>query len=90
MKIDCPCCGARDLREFTYMGDAQRMSPTLDAGFDSWAEYVWERKNPRGPHLEYWQHAFGCRQFLKVERDTATHQIHDITMVGPYAEGGEV
>ena len=29
----------------------------------------------RGKHLELWQHLSGCRQWIKVERDTATHEI---------------
>jgi len=24
---------------------------------------------------ELWQHIFGCRQWIKVERDTLTHEI---------------
>ena len=87
MKIDCPCCGARDLREFTYIGDALRKSPTLDADFDTWAKYVWERENPRGKHREFWQHTYGCRQFLDVERDTVSHEIHSAELVGPFGKG---
>ena len=29
----------------------------------------------RGKHIELWQHISGCRQWIKVERDTATHEI---------------
>jgi sarcosine oxidase subunit delta len=29
----------------------------------------------RGKHWELWQHLSGCRQWIKVERDTATHEI---------------
>ena len=29
----------------------------------------------RGKHLELWQHISGCRQWIKVERDTLTHEI---------------
>jgi sarcosine oxidase subunit delta len=31
--------------------------------------------NPKGPHLEYWQHVEGCRQWLVLERDTATNTV---------------
>ena len=87
MQIHCPICGSRDLREYTYMGDASREIPALEADFDRWASYVWERTNPRGPHQEHWQHSYGCRQFLKVTRDTTTHEIHDIILLGPFAQG---
>jgi len=49
MQIDCPWCGSRDLREFTYMGDASRKIPRLSDSEDTWATYVYERPNPRGP-----------------------------------------
>jgi len=86
MQIDCPWCGSRDLREFTYMGDASRKIPRLSDSEDTWATYVYERPNPRGPHAEFWQHTFGCRQFLRVVRDTVTHDIHSVEMAGPHAE----
>lgn len=86
MQIPCPFCGTRDLREFTYMGDASRRVPTLDADFDTWAEYVWARKNPRGQHQEHWQHTHGCRRFMCLERDTLTHEIHGVKAIGPHAQ----
>jgi sarcosine oxidase subunit delta len=33
------------------------------------------RTNPAGPHSELWYHTAACRQVLKVERDTRTHEI---------------
>lgn len=40
--------------------------------------YVYFRENPRGPHSEYWHHVGGCRAWLKVRRDTVTHEIIDV------------
>ena len=40
-----------------------------------WLDYIYLRDNPLGPHLEWWQHSSGCRAWIKVRRDTATHQI---------------
>ena len=40
-----------------------------------WDTFVYFRKSPRGKHTELWQHVSGCRQWIKVERDTATHEI---------------
>ena len=85
MQINCPHCGSRDVREFTYMGDASRDIPVLDADFDTWARYVWERVNPCGPHEEHWQHSHGCRQFMKVNRNTATHEILSVVAIGPFS-----
>lgn len=72
MRIPCPHCGERDLQEFVYRGDAAPVRPTGDAGM---VDYVYLRDNPRGPIAEHWYHAQGCRQWLTVRRDTATHAI---------------
>jgi sarcosine oxidase subunit delta len=85
MEINCPFCGNRDLSEYAYIGDAERQIPALSDPEPAWASYVWTRRNPRGLHREHWQHSFGCRQFLVVDRDTATHEIQRIRMAGPFA-----
>lgn len=86
MYINCPFCGHRHLEEFTYEGDATVSWPTLDnQDIDSWHDTVYQRRNPAGPHREYWQHVHGCRQFLVIERDTTTHRIHQVEAAGPWA-----
>ena len=37
--------------------------------------FKFNRKSLRGKHKELWQHISGCRQWIKVERDTSTHEI---------------
>lgn len=74
IRIQCPYCGERDQSEFTYGEDAKRQAP--DAELAKWNEYVYQRENVRGEHLEYWHHAFGCRVWLKVQRNTITHDIN--------------
>jgi methylglutamate dehydrogenase subunit B len=77
MRIDCPHCGARDLREFSYLGDAkpQRPDPNGADALDRFNAYVYIRDNPAGLHSEFWYHAAGCQAWLVVERDTRTHAI---------------
>ncbi|MCY4592179.1 MAG: sarcosine oxidase subunit delta [Alphaproteobacteria bacterium] len=75
IRINCPYCGPRDHQEFAYVGDATLTRPSDDAGGDAWYDFVYLRDNPRGPHLEYWQHVHGCRAFVKVLRDTLTHEV---------------
>lgn len=76
MQINCPHCGSRDSAEFTYYGDASRARPDInDDNVERWAAYVYDRDNPRGAHKEFWHHIHGCRQWLVVERNTATHEI---------------
>jgi sarcosine oxidase subunit delta len=77
MRIPCPFCGERDLAEFVYYGDANYRRPA--AGTDSAAREFYDalylRVNPAGPHAEWWYHASGCRSWLKVTRNTLTHEI---------------
>ncbi len=75
MLIPCPWCGPRSQLEFTYGGDATLRRPAADAPEAAWAEYVYLRENPCGPHDELWYHGAGCRSWLRVRRDTRTHEI---------------
>ena len=75
MLIPCPWCGPRSQVEFTYGGDATLRRPAADAPEAAWAEYVYLRDNPCGPHDELWYHGAGCRSWFEVRRDTRTHEI---------------
>ncbi len=80
MRIPCPHCGARDLREFSYLGDATVTRPDPDAAdaAERFFAYVYLRDNPAGPHDELWYHGAGCQAWLTVKRDTRTHEILDV------------
>lgn len=77
MRIPCPFCGEREASEFSYLGDAaaSRPNPDLADAQTAFFEAVYLRDNPAGPHEELWYHAFGCRRWLRVTRDTRTHDI---------------
>jgi len=75
MRLTCPFCGNRGIEEFAYMGDATLSRPAADAEAAPWVDYVYFRQNPAGPHSELWYHEAACRQILRVERDTRTHEI---------------
>ncbi len=78
LRLSCPICGTRDETEFVYGGDASVKRPALSVPDTyPWLEFVFYRDNMRGRHLEYWQHVQGCRQWLVLERDTATHEHGD-------------
>ncbi|MGG5812492.1 sarcosine oxidase subunit delta [Falsiroseomonas sp. CW058] len=85
MLIPCPHCGARDESEFTYRGDATVARPAPDAGTDAFHDYVYLRANPRGWHVEWWQHG-ACRQWLRVVRHTVTHEIRQAALPGEAVE----
>lgn len=82
MRIQCPFCGERDLSEFTYLGDAhcRRPAPESAEAQARFFEAVYLRDNPAGRHDDLWYHAFGCRSWLQVTRDTCTHEIFRVEL----------
>jgi sarcosine oxidase subunit delta len=81
MRLMCPICGERDLREFGVRGSARLLArPLGDAGAAAFHDYLNLRENPDGPHAELWQHEGGCRAWLRVVRDTRTHAILEVAL----------
>jgi sarcosine oxidase subunit delta len=80
MRIPCPYCGPRDLREFAYLGaaDVTRPDPNAPDALDRFVSYVYLRDNPVGPHRELWYHGAGCQSWLRVTRDTRDHAILEV------------
>ncbi len=79
LRIHCPYCGVRDHEEFSYFGDATKTYPGLEAeNHDAWVDAVYIRNNPKGVHVEFWQHTLACRRWLVVTRNTVTHDILDV------------
>ena len=78
LNIKCPYCGDRSQKEFAYGGDGTVARPELNQEIsdEKWDEFVYLRKSPRGKHVELWHHIAGCRQWIKVQRDTVTHEIY--------------
>ena len=85
LKINCPNCGQRHYNEFRYAGDATKKRPTLDDGdLRAWHDHVYLFDNPKGAHREYWQHVLGCRQWLVLERNTATNTVGRSWLAGDH------
>ncbi len=75
MRIPCPICGERDIREFTCKGAALALDrPDPEAGDDAWDAYLHLRENPAGETRELWYHGAGCTAWLVVTRNTVTHE----------------
>jgi sarcosine oxidase subunit delta len=75
--IPCPFCGERPELEFRYGGEAHIARPEHPATVsdEQWADYLYQRSNPRGLHRERWRHVHGCGRFFNVQRDTASDRI---------------
>ena len=54
----------------------------LDATRDEAVAKLYTREAPRGVCAELWRHSYGCRAWLRVERDTATHAIVAVALIG--------
>nr|WP_316655515.1 sarcosine oxidase subunit delta [uncultured Gellertiella sp.] len=76
--IPCPHCGMRPKEEFSIRGDASPKRPAPSAPVEAFQAYVFLRDNPKGRTREYWHHAFGCRRWLVVERDTMSHEVYAV------------
>jgi sarcosine oxidase subunit delta len=86
--ISCPHCGVRPKEEFQIRGDAGMIRPSPDAPEKAWTDHVFVRANPVGRHQELWQHVSGCRRWLIVDRDTASHHVHGVADAATVRAGG--
>lgn len=85
--IPCPHCGPRDEVEFACGGEAGRVRPADPAALSDaeWADFLFMRANPKGPHRERWVHTHGCRRWFVVERSTVTHAITNVEPIAKRA-----
>lgn len=82
--IPCPWCGPRNDAEFRGGGEAHVRRPAPDASDTQWGEYLHYRRNVKGLQAERWFHAYGCRRWFNVLRNTVSHEI-----LAAYPMGGE-
>lgn len=72
IKIPCPNCGLRPYTEFGFGGELRDLdAPTPAEDFVR----VYLRENAPGRQTERWYHAFGCRRWFQLTRDTVTDRI---------------
>ena len=85
MRINCPLCGERDLREFTYLGSSDYLDRPEEGDQEAIHRYLHIRENPAGRTRELWQHTGGCGAWLVVERDVTTHEIFSVKLASEVA-----
>lgn len=86
MHIPCPHCGPRDETEFSYGGPAHVARPGLEASDREWTQYLYHRQNPKGAYRERWCHSYGCGRWFNALRDTTTHVISKVYLMGETGE----
>ena len=69
--LDCPRCGRRPLDEYVFGGERRTTPSTIEDPDARDFDEVWIFDNPDGVTTERWFHAFGCRRWLTVRRDTS-------------------
>ena len=75
MKImPCPLNGPRNINEFTYGGELKQMPDPATCSDAEWADFLFMRRNVKGPQTERWYHVAGCRRWFTLLRDSATHE----------------
>ena len=92
MIIDHPLLGPRDISEFIYLGDASLLNrPKWDSedAENNFYEYLYLRKNIAGIHKELWFHQQGDRSWLVISRNTLTHEIIQVDLVGNHSKNME-
>ena len=70
--IRCPFCGDRPEIEFRHGGEAhipRPLTPSLLTD-EQWVDYLYNRANPKGLHIERWRHVHGCGRFFNAVRNT--------------------
>ncbi len=84
LKIKCPYCGYRNESEFSCGGEAHIARPAVSNKItdSAFCEYLFMRENPKGVFLERWCHTSGCRRWFNIARDTVSHEIYEIYLMG--------
>ncbi len=82
LRICCPHCGLRDEVEFSFGGPSHMTRPGAEVTDQVWADYLYNRDNPKGLHHERWCHTCGCGRWFNVARHTVTHEIHAVYLMG--------
>jgi sarcosine oxidase subunit delta len=77
LMIPCPWCGSRPENEFHHAGEAHVIRPVDPASVSDvdWADFLYNRTNPKGVHAERWRHIHGCGRFFNCVRDTVSDRI---------------
>lgn len=89
MRINCPVCGARDMREFQFLGSAKLLARpkatdvsnrTNTKDQAAFHDYLHLRENIEGENAELWFHEYGCRAWLHAVRNTKTHKFGEVRL----------
>ena len=72
--INCPNCGRGNPYEFKFGGECKQI-PGEKADQKTWCDYLFFNENMAGFQDEWWFHNLGCGEWVKIRRNTATHEM---------------
>ncbi|MDJ0754627.1 MAG: sarcosine oxidase subunit delta [Ardenticatenaceae bacterium] len=72
--IPCPHCGPRPVEEFVY-GEVPVVPEEITDPEERDFDFGFMRNNPEGVQREAWFHAYGCRRWVYIERDTVNDEV---------------
>lgn len=80
----CPFCGPRPETEFHFAGDLGNLRPEgfTDVTTETWTDYLFSHRNPKGEAKEVWKH-LTCMEVFTMTRDTVTHKVASSTALLP-------
>ncbi len=89
--IPCPWCGPRDETEFALRRRGAHRAARRHRRADrrGVGRLPLHAQEPEGRHLEHWVHAYGCRRWFNVERDTVSYRITAVYKPGEPAAAGD-
>ena len=74
--LECPYCGVNaDETELHAGGEAHLKRFGPEATDEEFEGYLFVRQNPKGVHLERWQHRYGCGKWFHAARCTMTLEV---------------
>jgi heterotetrameric sarcosine oxidase delta subunit len=73
--LACPFCGPRELREFVF----HKTLPPATSATEFESTYL--RVADPQSSIEHWQHAAGCRAWLRVQRNPSTGEVLAVQML---------
>lgn len=80
--VPCPNCGPRNSSDLRHVGESHARPNPNTATEKEWRDYLYIRDNVADWNVETWYCTRGCRQFFKVERNTATNEFRNPPMPG--------
>jgi sarcosine oxidase, subunit delta len=82
LRIRCPYCGVADEEEYRFGGESHVTRPAPGASDAVWGDYLFNRVNAQGVYFERWLHIYGCGRWFNVVRNTVTHEILTVYLMG--------